>query len=99
MANKSSRRKAENDHRIRKKLKITKHMDAKVSPVTHSSSAFLHNQKQALKKAKEAEERKLQAAIEAMRAAENKAAGITDAKPKGGYKGKKPLNGNKSPRK
>ena len=96
MANKSSKRKAENTRRVIKKLTLTKHM-TKDAPITHGGTAFLHDKKQALKKAKEAEARALDAIYAAQQAVENKASGTSD-KPKGGYKGKKPFDKSKAPR-
>lgn len=96
MANKSSKRKAENDRRIRKKLLLTKHM-VKESPTQHGGTAFMHDKKQALKRAKEVEQRRQDDIYAAQLAAENKANGTSD-KPKGGYKGKKPFDKSKAPR-
>lgn len=97
MANKSSKRKAENDRRIRKGLTPNKHMAPKESPIKHGGTAFMHDKKQAIKKAKEAEQRAIDALFAAQQAAERKASGTSD-KPKGGYKGKKSFDKSKAPR-
>lgn len=69
--NKNSRRWADADHRIRKKLKPTKYMDSKESPVGHGPGAFMHDQKVAKRKAEEKAWKAILALEKAAQAAKN----------------------------